>query len=119
MLLSRMGDRLNLWIQRSAKRAADELNPLGTAAFDAQDTDRLERVLGELPGQLDHVMVTAGSASYTRLAELDLAEAGRDFGGRIAMIPAVARASRGKVRAGERSCSSVAPAAGAPRPGWP
>ncbi|MFE6806376.1 SDR family oxidoreductase [Streptomyces sp. NPDC057696] len=82
------------------KQAADELNPLSTATFDAQDTDRLERFLGELPGQVDHVMVTAGSPSYTPLAELDLAEAGRDFGGRIAMMLAVARAGRDKVRAG-------------------
>ncbi|MFD7778161.1 SDR family oxidoreductase [Streptomyces sp. NPDC059753] len=82
------------------KRAADELNPLSTAAFDAQDTDRLERFLGEVPGPVDHVMVTAGSPSYTPLAELDLAEAGCDFGRRIAMMLAVARAGRGKVKAG-------------------
>lgn len=82
------------------KRAADEVNPVRTAAFDAQDTDRLERFLRELPGQVDHVVVTAGSPSYTPLAEIDLAEAGRDFGGRIALMLAVARASREKVRAG-------------------
>lgn len=92
MLVARNAERL--------KRAADELNPLSTAAFDAQDTDRLERFLGELPGQVDHVMVTAGSPSYTPVAELDLAEAGHDFGGRIAMMLAVARAGREKVRAG-------------------
>jgi NAD(P)-dependent dehydrogenase (short-subunit alcohol dehydrogenase family) len=82
------------------KRAADELNPLSTAAFDALDTDRLERFLAELPGQVDHVMVTAGSPSYTPLADLDLSQAGHDFGGRIAMMLAVARASRNKVRPG-------------------
>ncbi|KOG70436.1 short-chain dehydrogenase [Streptomyces antibioticus] len=82
------------------RRAADELDPRGTAAFDARDTVRLERFLGELPGQVDHVMVTAGSPAYTPLAELDLTDAGRDFGGRIAMLLAVARASREKVRAG-------------------
>lgn len=82
------------------RRAADELHPRSTAAFDARDTGRLERFLGELPGQVDHVMVTAGSPSYTPLAELDLTDAGRDFGGRIAMLLAVARASREKVRAG-------------------
>ncbi|WP_225810649.1 SDR family oxidoreductase [Streptomyces spinosus] len=82
------------------RRAADELGPRSTAAFDARDTDRLERFLGELPGQVDHVMVTAGSPSYTPLAELDLTDAGRDFGGRVAMLLAVARASREKVRAG-------------------
>ncbi|MGY6018352.1 SDR family oxidoreductase [Streptomyces spinosirectus] len=82
------------------ERVARELNALSTAAFDAHDTDRLERFLGELPGQVDHVLVTAGSPSYTPLDEVDLADAGRDFGGRIAMLLAVARASRAKVRAG-------------------
>ncbi|GGZ22914.1 short-chain dehydrogenase [Streptomyces olivaceoviridis] len=82
------------------RRAADELHPRSTAAFDARDSGRLERFLGELPGQVDHVLVTAGSPSYTPLAELDLTDAGRDFGGRIAMLLAVARASREKVRAG-------------------
>ncbi|MET8771239.1 SDR family oxidoreductase [Streptomyces sp. NPDC004658] len=82
------------------RRAADELGPRHTAAFDAQDTARLEGFLGELPGQVDHVMVTAGSPSYTPLDDLDLTDAGRAFGGRIAMLLAVARASREKVTAG-------------------
>ncbi|MEU8791285.1 SDR family oxidoreductase [Streptomyces sp. NPDC048643] len=82
------------------KRAADQLNPLSTAAFDAHDVERLEHFIDELPGQVDHVLVTAGSPSYTPIAELDLSEAGKDFGGRIAMILAVARASREKVRPG-------------------
>ncbi|KUN81504.1 short-chain dehydrogenase [Streptomyces bungoensis] len=82
------------------RQAAHELKPLSTAAFDAQDTERLERFLQELPGQVDHVILTAGSPSYTPLDEIDLAEAGREFGVRIAMMLAVARASREKVRAG-------------------
>ncbi|MEU0783899.1 SDR family oxidoreductase [Streptomyces sp. NPDC006173] len=82
------------------KRAADQLNPLSTAAFDAHDVERLEHFIEELPGQVDHVLVTAGSPSYTPIAELDLAKAGYDFGGRIAMVLAVARASRNKVRPG-------------------
>ncbi|WP_406376440.1 SDR family oxidoreductase [Streptomyces sp. NBC_00647] len=82
------------------KRAADELSPLSTAAFDARDVEHLERFIGELPGPVDHVMVTAGSPSYTPIAELDLAKAAYDFGGRIAMMLAVAGASREKVRAG-------------------
>ncbi|MGQ5637793.1 MULTISPECIES: SDR family NAD(P)-dependent oxidoreductase [unclassified Streptomyces] len=87
---------------RNAKRlqrAADELDPLSTAAFDARDTDHLERFLQELPRPVDHVMVTASSPSYTPLAEIDLADAGRDFGGPIAMMLAAARASREKVAA--------------------
>ncbi|GGX78138.1 SDR family oxidoreductase [Streptomyces anandii] len=82
------------------KQAADELKPLSTAVFDAQDTSRLEDFLRELPGKVDHVLVTAGSPSYRPLAEIEPAESGREFGGRIAMMLAVARAGREKVRAG-------------------
>ncbi|WP_055591146.1 SDR family NAD(P)-dependent oxidoreductase, partial [Streptacidiphilus griseoplanus] len=82
------------------RQAADELKPLSTAAFDAQDTRRLEDFLRGLPGQVDHVLVTAGSPSYTPLDAIDLTAAGNDFGSRIAMLLAVARAGRTKVRAG-------------------
>lgn len=82
------------------QRAADELSPVSTAAFDAMDADRLERFLRDLPGRIDHVLVTAGSPSYTPLADLDLAAGGRDFGGRIAMLLAAARAGRDKVTPG-------------------
>ncbi|MER7836373.1 SDR family oxidoreductase [Streptomyces sp. NPDC096040] len=92
VLVARNAERL--------QRAAQELHPLSTAVFDAHDTERLERFIGELPGRVDHVLVTAGSPSYAPLDELDLTEAARDFGGRLAMVLAVARASRGKVRAG-------------------
>jgi NAD(P)-dependent dehydrogenase (short-subunit alcohol dehydrogenase family) len=82
------------------ERAARELKPLSTAAFDAHDTDRLERFFADLPGQVDHVLVTAGAPAYTPLDELDPADAGRAFGDRIAMTLAVARACRAKVRPG-------------------
>ncbi|MFF4148693.1 SDR family oxidoreductase [Streptomyces sp. NPDC001651] len=81
-------------------RAAEELEPLSTAAFDAMDADRLEGFLRDLPGQVDHVLVTAGSPSYTPLADLDLSAGGRDFGGRLAMLLAAGRACRDKVRPG-------------------
>ncbi|MGW1620896.1 SDR family oxidoreductase [Streptomyces sp. NPDC002172] len=82
------------------RRAADELHPLSTAVLDARDTAHLERFLGELPGRADHVLVTAGSPSYTPFGELDPADAARDFGERMAMLLAVARAAREKVRPG-------------------
>ncbi|MEU1162292.1 SDR family oxidoreductase [Streptomyces sp. NPDC090075] len=92
VLTARDADRL--------RQAAEELDPVSTASFDALDTERLERFLHELPTRVDHVLVTAGSPSYTPLDELDLTDAGRDFGGRLAMVLATARASREKVRAG-------------------
>src|SRR5689334_1154067 len=82
------------------ERAAQELRARSTAVFDAEDPERLERFVAELPGQVDHVMVTAGRPSYTPLDEVDVNAAARDFGLRIAMMLAVARASRQKVRPG-------------------
>src|SRR4051812_39606000 len=49
------------------ERAAAELKPLSTASFDAHDTERLERFFAELPGRVDHVLVTAGAPAYSPL----------------------------------------------------
>jgi NAD(P)-dependent dehydrogenase (short-subunit alcohol dehydrogenase family) len=82
------------------RQAALDLQPVGTAAFDANDTDRLKQFFDELPGPLDHVLVTAGSPSYMPLATMDIDAARRAFGQRLAMTLAVALHSRDKVRAG-------------------
>ena len=44
---------------------------------------RLERFLDELPGPVDHVLVTAGRPYYGRLADMDLAEVHRHVGDRL------------------------------------
>ncbi|MCX5314652.1 SDR family oxidoreductase [Streptomyces sp. NBC_00154] len=82
------------------QQAALELHPVGTAAFDATDTDRLKQFFQDLPGPVDHVMVTAGSPSYMPLEGMDLTAARRAFDERLAMTLAVALYSRDKVRAG-------------------
>lgn len=82
------------------QQAALELHPLSTAAFDATDTNRIQQFFQELPGPVDHVMVTAGGPSYTPLESIDLAAAPREFGERLATTLAVALSSRDKVRAG-------------------
>ncbi|MFF7214776.1 SDR family oxidoreductase [Streptomyces sp. NPDC008238] len=82
------------------RKAADELRPLSTAAFDATDTDRLGEFFRGLPGTVDHVLLTAGSPFYMPLAEMDLATARRHFGDRLAMTLGVALHSAGKVRPG-------------------
>ncbi|MFD4228793.1 SDR family oxidoreductase [Streptomyces sp. NPDC058545] len=82
------------------QQAALELHPLGTAAFDATDTDRLKQFFQDLPGPVDHVMVTAGGPFYMPLEGMDLAAARRAFEERLAMTLAVALYSRDKVRAG-------------------
>ncbi|MEU4096753.1 SDR family oxidoreductase [Streptomyces sp. NPDC026673] len=82
------------------RRAALELRPVSTAAFDATDTDRLERFFRDLPGTVDHVLLTAGGPFYMPLADIDVAEASRHFGERLAMPLGVALHSRGRVRPG-------------------
>src|SRR5580704_18009532 len=49
------------------QRAADDLDALSTAAFDANDPAELERFFVGLPDEVDHVMVTAGGPHYGRM----------------------------------------------------
>jgi NAD(P)-dependent dehydrogenase (short-subunit alcohol dehydrogenase family) len=82
------------------RQAALELEPAGTAAFDATDTDRLQRFFQDLSGPVDHVLVTAGGPYYMPLETMDLADARRAFDERIALALGVALYSRDKIRAG-------------------
>ncbi|MFI6405011.1 SDR family oxidoreductase [Streptomyces sp. NPDC050548] len=82
------------------ERAAAEVGPLSTAILDAFDTDRLREFFDELPGPVDHVLSTVGGPSYGPLADLDLAETGRYFGERLAMVLGIAKYGRERVRAG-------------------
>ncbi|MFI0156510.1 SDR family oxidoreductase [Streptomyces lydicus] len=94
------GGRLVL-VGRNPERlqeAASELQPLSTAAFDANDTDRLQQFFQELPGPVDHVMVTAGSPSYRPLSDMDLDAARREFAQRLTLTLGVALDCRDKVR---------------------
>ncbi|MFJ4846702.1 SDR family oxidoreductase [Streptomyces sp. NPDC088733] len=82
------------------ERAAVELRPQATAAFDANDTDRVEEFFEALREPVDHVMVTAGSPAYMPLDGMDLTAARRQFSDRLGMTLAVALHGRRKVRAG-------------------
>lgn len=59
------------------KTAASELHPLSIAAFDANDPAPIKRFFGELPGPIDHVMVTAGGPHYGSLRDMDFEQARR------------------------------------------
>ncbi|MYS19895.1 MULTISPECIES: SDR family oxidoreductase [unclassified Streptomyces] len=82
------------------RQAAAELDPVATAAFDATDPDRLQGFFADLPGQVDHVMVTAGGPPYMPLATMDLAAARRALDEHLALTLGVALHSRDRVRAG-------------------
>jgi NAD(P)-dependent dehydrogenase (short-subunit alcohol dehydrogenase family) len=66
---------LNGWNPEPLQRAATELDTLSSAAFDATDPARLARFFRDLPAPIDHVMVTAGRPSYSRILAMDFEQA--------------------------------------------
>jgi NAD(P)-dependent dehydrogenase (short-subunit alcohol dehydrogenase family) len=82
------------------ERAAQEVGARSTAAFDATDPERLERFFDELPGQIDHVLLTAGGPYYAPLAELDFAKALRSLDQELLVPLRVARHAAARVRPG-------------------
>ena len=82
------------------QRAADEVEALSTAAFDATDPASLERFFGDLPATIDHVMVTASQPHYGRLLDMDFDQARRDLDTHLLQMHQVARSAAHKVRPG-------------------
>jgi NAD(P)-dependent dehydrogenase (short-subunit alcohol dehydrogenase family) len=82
------------------QRAAKEVEALSTAAFDATDPASLERFFRDLPGSIDHVMVTAGGPRYGRLLDMDMEKASRALDAHPLLMLQVARNAAPKVRPG-------------------
>src|SRR5215469_5460424 len=82
------------------ERAKRELGARKTEAFDATDFERLKRFFDELPGPIDHVLVTGPGPYYAPLAEFDLEKARRDVDAHLFLPLEVARNAAGKVRPG-------------------
>jgi NAD(P)-dependent dehydrogenase (short-subunit alcohol dehydrogenase family) len=82
------------------ERAAAELGALSSAAFDATDPAALNRFFGDLPGAINHVLVTGPGPYYAPLAELDRERAHRDFDDHLWLAVAVAQHAVGRVRPG-------------------
>ena len=80
--------------------AASELGAQSTAAFDATDSAALERFFRDLPGTIDHVMVTAGGPHYARLLEMDFEQARRALDAHPLLMLQVARNAAHKVNPG-------------------
>src|SRR6478736_7235578 len=68
------------------------------AAFDATDFDRLKRFFDELPGPVDHVLVTGPGPYYASLAEFDVERARRDVESHLLLPLQVARNAVHKLR---------------------
>ncbi|GAA1363889.1 SDR family oxidoreductase [Catellatospora chokoriensis] len=99
------------------ERAAAELGTPRSAAFDATDPAALERFFQELPGPVDHVMITAGRPYYGLLADMDVEQARRSFDEHMWLPINVARLAVGRVRPGGTLIFMGGTGARRPRPG--
>jgi NAD(P)-dependent dehydrogenase (short-subunit alcohol dehydrogenase family) len=82
------------------RQAANELQALSSATFDATEPAQIERFFHEVPTPIDHVMVTAGRPTYGPLVEMDPSEVRRDLDGHLLMVLEVARLCAKRVRPG-------------------
>jgi NAD(P)-dependent dehydrogenase (short-subunit alcohol dehydrogenase family) len=82
------------------ERVGLELGARSIAAFDATDFERLGRFFAELPGPVDHVLVTGPGPYYAPLAEFDFDKARRDLEAHLLLPIRVARDAASKVRPG-------------------
>jgi NAD(P)-dependent dehydrogenase (short-subunit alcohol dehydrogenase family) len=73
------------------KTAAADVDAVGVAAFDADDSEQLETFFDGLDDPIDHVMVTAGGPYYASLADMDFAEARRALQQHPMLMVGVAR----------------------------
>jgi NAD(P)-dependent dehydrogenase (short-subunit alcohol dehydrogenase family) len=78
--------------------AADQVDARSTAAFDVTDLVRLEQFFEDLPGPIDHIMVTGPGPYYSSLADMDFDAARRDVGDRIVTTLAIARHGAARMR---------------------
>jgi len=80
------------------KQAALELDAQRTAAFDANDSGSLQSFFRDLPGPIDHIMVTAGAPHYGPPLKMDLEEARRGLTEHLLLALEVARGAADKLR---------------------
>lgn len=82
------------------QRAGSEVDALSTKAFDATDPAPLAQFFRELPGPIDHVMVTAGRPYYGRLIEMDSTQASHGLSERFLLFLDIVRNAAPQMRAG-------------------
>ena len=82
------------------KQAASDVGARQTAAFDATDGAALKQFLQDLPGIIDHVMVTAGGPHYGPLLGMNSAQLRDSLSGHVALGLEVARNAVGKMTPG-------------------
>ncbi|GIF75065.1 SDR family NAD(P)-dependent oxidoreductase [Asanoa siamensis] len=81
-------------------RAARDVGAARTASFDATDPAAIAGFFEDLPGQVDHVLVTAGGPNYKPLLEMEPAEISAAIGDHAVQAVVVARHARDRMRPG-------------------
>jgi NAD(P)-dependent dehydrogenase (short-subunit alcohol dehydrogenase family) len=82
------------------ERAAADVDARSTAAFDATDPEALKRFFDELPGSIDHVLVTGPGPHYVPLLEMDADDVREALAGHVVLALEVARSAAPKIRPG-------------------
>ena len=82
------------------ERVARDVGARSTAAFDADDAAALVQFFDDLPGPIDHVLVTAGRPHYVPMLEMDAADVHEALGGHVVQALNVARSAAPKMRPG-------------------
>jgi NAD(P)-dependent dehydrogenase (short-subunit alcohol dehydrogenase family) len=82
------------------ERAADEVGARSVAAFDATDPDAVRRFFTDLPGPVDHVLITAGGPHYVPLLEMTAAQVAQALADHVVVALEVARCAAPRMRPG-------------------
>jgi NAD(P)-dependent dehydrogenase (short-subunit alcohol dehydrogenase family) len=81
-------------------RTARDLGARSSAAFDANDPAAVKHFFDSLPGQIDHVLVTAGGPHYAPLLEMDPDQVRAALSDHALLSVEVARNVVGRMRPG-------------------
>jgi NAD(P)-dependent dehydrogenase (short-subunit alcohol dehydrogenase family) len=81
------------------REAAELVRASSTAAFDVTDLARLEQFFEDLPGPIDHIMVSGSGPHYSTLKDMDFDVAGREIQQRLLGALAIARYGAVRMRA--------------------
>jgi NAD(P)-dependent dehydrogenase (short-subunit alcohol dehydrogenase family) len=90
-------------VGRNAERleqAAQDVGARSTSAFDANDPAALKRFFDDLPGPIDHVLVTAGGPHYVPLLEMTPDQVRETLSDHVVQGLEVARNARAKMGPG-------------------
>jgi NAD(P)-dependent dehydrogenase (short-subunit alcohol dehydrogenase family) len=82
------------------EKAAADVDARSTAAFDAGDPAALESFFADLPGPIDHVLITAGGPHYVPMLEMNPDQVRETLSDHVVQALAAARGAAGKMRPG-------------------